>query len=129
MIEFVSCDKPSVVMEPTDAAFDFPSFSIASEFPPVLGRLFHAIAFVGSNQIDSTLEKSQSQRIAVGSSIVDQLLRPTPEDSIFEQRLYQRHFVRTGTGDHVTARQTIAVNQQHARFAQVAFAVCLWHNL
>ena len=113
MIEFVSCYKSPEVVQPTDAAFDFPSFSVASELSPVLSTLFHTVAFVGSNEVNPTFEKSQSQRIAVGSSVVDQRTRPTPEDSLFEQGLNQRHFVRVGTCDHAAARQTVAVDQQH----------------
>lgn len=113
MIEFVSCHKPSEILQPADGSFDFPSFAVTFELSAVLGCWFHAISFVGRNQVDAAFEKTQPQRVTVSCKIVDQLLRSPTKNPILNQRFNQIDFMRAGTFNHVSVRQAIAVNQQH----------------
>ena len=113
MVEFVSGYKSSEVLKPTDGSFNFPSSFVASKFPSVLSRRFDSISFVRSNQICAAFSQTTSQRIAVGGSIIDQGSRAPMDRPIFEQRLNQIHFMRTGAFDQVATRRALAVCEQH----------------
>jgi len=113
MIEFIPCYKSPEVLKPADGSFDFPSSLVTSKLSSVLRRRFCAIAFVRSNQVDSSFEQTEPQRIAVGCLVIDQLSRSAMNCAIGEQRLDEIDFVRTGTLNHITARRTVAVGQQH----------------
>lgn len=123
MIELISCYKSSEVLQPADGSFNFPTLAVPPELSAVLSWRFDAIGFVRSNQVDPTFEKSRTQRIAVRSLIVDQLFWTTSNRAIGEQRLDEFDFMGTGTFNHVAARRTVAVNQQHDFGALAAFGL------
>jgi len=123
MVELIPCYKSPEVVQPTNGSFDFPPLSISPEFSPVLSRRFDAIAFVRSDQIDATFEKPRTQRVAVGSFVVNQLFRAATYSAFSEQRLDEIDFVRTGTFNHIAARRTVAVDQQHDLGALTSFGL------
>lgn len=123
MIELIPCYKPPEVLEPADGALDFPSSLVASEFSPVLCRRFDTIAFMRSNQVDSSAEQARPQKIAVGCFVIDQGSRSAMNCAIGEQRLDESDFVWTGTGDHIAARRSMAVGQQHDLSALAPFGL------
>lgn len=51
----VSYYQPSVVTDPRNGSFYFPSFSISSEFSSILSFRFSTICFMRNNQVYSTL--------------------------------------------------------------------------
>jgi len=113
MVELIPCYKSPEVVQPTDGSFDFPPFSVSPEFSPVLSRRFDAITFVRSDQVNSTFEKPRAQWVAISSFVVNQLFRTATYDAFGEQRLDEIDFMRTGTFNHIAARSTVAVDQQH----------------
>ena len=123
MIELIPCYQSSEVLQPADGSFNFPTLAVAPEFSAVLSWRFDAIGFVRSNQVDPAFEKSRSQRIAVGCFIVDQLFRTTSNSTVGEQRLDEFDFMRAGAFNHVAARRTVAVNQQHDLGAFTTFGL------
>ena len=123
MIELIPCNKSSEVLQPTDGSFNFPTFAVSSELSTVLSWRFDAIRFVRSNQVDPAFKKSRAQRIAVRCLIVDQLFRTTSNSTIVEQRFDEFDFMRAGTFNHVAARRTAAINQQHDLGALAAFGL------
>ena len=123
MIELIPCDKSPEVLEPADGPFDLPSLAVSPELPSVLSWRFDSISLVRCNQIDASFEKARAQRITVRRRVVDQLARPTANDSVCEQRLDEIDFVGTGTLNHVPARNPVAVDQQHDLGALAAFGL------
>jgi hypothetical protein len=123
MIEFVSSDKSTEVLQPTDGAFDFPSFAIASELSSVLSGSFHTVGFVWRNELCFAFEKAGTQRIAVSSSVVNQSFWSMPNHPALNQRLNQFYFVRTGTGNQVAAGRPMAISQQHDFSSLAAFGL------
>ena len=123
MIEFIPRYKSPEVLKPADGPFDFPSSLVTSKLSFVLRWRFGAIAFVRSNQVDSSFEQTKSQWIAVSCFVIDQLSRSAMDCAIGEQRLDEIDFVRTGTFDHITARRTMAVGQQHDLGALASFGL------
>ena len=123
MIELIPCYKSSEVLKPADGTFNFPSSSVASEFAPILSSRFYAVAFVSSNEVDPTFEQAGSQRVAVSSGVVNQLSRPTTYGSVGEQRLNKIDFMGASAFDHVAARRTVTVGQQHDLCAFAAFGL------
>lgn len=123
MIELIPGYKSPEVLEPADGSFDFPSSLVASEFSSVLRGRFDAIDFMRSNQVDSSFVQTGPQRVAVSCLVIDQLSRSAMNCTIGEQRLDEIDFVRTGTLDHVPARRTMAVDQQHDLSAFASFGL------
>lgn len=123
MVEFVSRDKPSEVLQPADGSFNLPSPLISSECSSILSRWFSSVCFVWSNQFDTAFLKTKSQGITVSRLVVDQLSGPSSNDAFGEQRLDEIDFVRTGAFDHVAARRAIAVGQQHNLGALASFGL------
>lgn len=123
MIELIPCYKSSEVLKPADGTFDLPSSSVASELATILSSRSCAVALVRSNEVDSAFEKTGSQRVAISSCVVNQLSRPTTHDSVREQRLNKIDFMGAGAFDHVAARRTVAVGQQHDLGAFTAFGL------
>ena len=76
-----------------------------------------------SNEVDPAFEKSKAQRITVRCLIVDQLFGTSTNHTIGDQRLDEIDFMRTGTLNHVAARRTIAVYQQHDFGTLAAFGL------
>ena len=121
MIELVLSDKASKILKPADGSLDFPPFSVTTEFPAVLSRLFDAVVFVGGNQIDATFKKACSQWIAIGRCVINQFSRSSANHSTGEQRFDQSHFMWAGAGDHIADGQTLPVGQQHNLRSLAAF--------
>lgn len=113
MIELIPCYKSPEVLQPADRSFDFPSLAVTPEFSTVLSWRFNAVSLVRSNQVDSAFKETKAERITIGCGVVDQRSRATMNDSVFEQRLDEIDFMRTGTFNHVAAGRTIAIDQQH----------------
>lgn len=61
----VSYYQPSVVTDPRNGSFYFPSFSISSEFSFILSFRFSTICFMRNNQVYSTLFKSTRFRCVI----------------------------------------------------------------
>lgn len=70
----VSYYQPSVVTDPRNGSFYFPSFSISSEFSSILSFRFSTICFMRNNQVYSTLFKSFTKRIRICCFIINESL-------------------------------------------------------
>jgi len=112
-VVLVSSNNPSKVLNPTDRSFYFPTPTVAAHFAPVLRGRFYPIGTVRADQVDTSTFQSGSQRITVGSHVVDQTTRFTSKHSCFEKRFNQCDFVRTGAGSVNTNRETVAVGKNH----------------
>lgn len=123
MIELIPCYKSPEVLQPADGSFNFPSFAVSPEFSAILCWRFNTVAFVRSNQVDAAFEQTKAQRVTISCGVVDQLSGPTMNDPVCEQRLDEIDFMRTGTLDHVAARRTVAIDQQHDLGTFAAFGL------
>jgi hypothetical protein len=121
MVEFVSGDKSSEVLQPANGPFDLPASLVPAKWSTVLGRQLFAIAFMGSDQLGAAFVQSRSQRVAVSGLVVNQLARSAVNNAIGEQRLDEGDFVGTGTFDQVATRRPLAVDKQHDFGAFAAF--------
>jgi len=70
----VSYYQPSVVTDPRNGSFYFPSFSISSGFSSILSFRFSTICFMRNNQVYSTLFKSFTKRIRICCFIINKSL-------------------------------------------------------
>ena len=121
MIELIPSYKSPKVVKPADGPLDFPSTLVSSECSTVLSGRFFAIGFVRSDELNASFLQTKPQRIAIGGLVVNQLTRSTVNRSISE--LDEVNFMGTGTFNHVAARRTIAVNQQHDLGPLAAFGL------
>ena len=97
-VVFVTRDEPPEVLQPADRPFNAPAAAVATEFATVLRRRLLAVLAMRTNQINTATAKPLTQRIAVGSSIVNQPASLSSQDSLIEQLLDERYFVRAGAG-------------------------------
>ena len=112
-VKFVARDQAAEVLEPADRSLHFPAPAEASQFPAILGGWLYAISAVAADQFDATALQAFPQRVTVGGFVVDQAAGLPREHAFFEQRLDQRHFVRTGTGRVGSQRQTFGIGEHH----------------
>ncbi len=96
---FVASDKAAEVLQPTDCTLDFPASFDPPEFSAILYRGLRPIYPVPANQFDFSLGQSGSQWIAVRGLVVQQSLRDASDDARIQERLDQRHLIRTRAGD------------------------------
>ena len=109
----VASNDPSKVLNPTDRSFYFPTSTVAAHFASVLRGRFDPIRAVRADQVDASTFQPGSQRITVGSHVVNQTTGFASKHSCFEKRFDQRDFVRTGTGGVDTSRETVSVGKNH----------------
>ena len=108
---FVPSNETSEVLEPAEAPLHLPSTSVTSEFSTVLLGRLDSVAAMRTNQVDATTSKSGTKRVAVGCSVINQSMRFSTNDTLFEQRLDERYFVWTGAGRVCSKRESIAVSE------------------
>ena len=109
----VSCNETPKVLKPTDRPLDFPSSTISPQFATVLCGSRPSVTTMRENQIDSTTLQPLSQRITIGSRVVDQATRFASKDSFFNKRFNQRYFVRTSAGCVDSKREPSRVGKNH----------------
>ena len=109
----VSCNETPKVLKPTDRPLDFPSSTISPQFATVLCVGLPSVTTMRANQIDSTTLQPLSQRITIGSRVVDQATRFASKDSFFNKRFNQRYFVRTSAGCVDSKREPSRVGKNH----------------
>jgi hypothetical protein len=112
-VVFVASDNPPKVLNPTDRSFDFPTPTVAAHFAPVLRGRFYSIGTMRADQVDASTFQSGSQRVTVGSHVVNQTTRFAAKHSRFEKWFYQGDFVRTSTGGVDASRETISIGKNH----------------
>lgn len=114
-------NQPSKITEPGNGAFNFPSPSISSQRPSILSFLFSSIRLVRDNQFYSSSRKSKSQRVGIGSFIVNQTLDPASRSSWSSSRnkngiqcfFNQRDFRRGRRVQVVPQRNSLAICHHH----------------
>src|SRR6476660_8446110 len=112
-VEFVAGHQSAEGLEPTDCTFHDPAFSITPQRPSVLGCRPNTAAAMRTNQFDPPVSQSLSQRITVGSPVIDEPPRYLRCTGLIEQWLDQRNFGGIG-GVYVDCeRQAVPVDQDH----------------
>jgi hypothetical protein len=120
-LTFITYDQSSKVSEPSDGAFNDPSFFVPAQLTAVLRRRFNTIDFVWADHFDAALSQPIPQRIRVIRSIENDALwifarssRATPRHRDFVQRsLQQFHLCRRGRFQVDSQRKTLAVSHHH----------------
>lgn len=128
-VAIMTDQKPTEVAEPGEGSLDLPAFSVSPQFPPVLQNGFDAIGAVRADQIDPPLFQAISQRIGVGSLVVNQsrrfaagASRAISRDGHATQRfLDERDFVGGSRVQVFSQRNTLAVDHHHPLRTLAAF--------
>lgn len=120
---FITGYQSTEVLEPADRSLDFPTSSVTTETSAVLRRRLLAIAPVRADEFYALASQSFAQGIAVGGEVVDQPLRPPTNDALRQQRLNQRHLVRTSAGDGRSQREAATVGEHHDLGSLAAFGL------
>ena len=118
---FISNNKAPEITYPRKGAFNFPSFSIPSEFSSVLCLRFFSILPVRTNQLYSSFFKLFTKWITIISFISNQALwaafRPSRALSWYFdlcKRLVNKSYLRRGCrGNGASQRNTLAVDHHH----------------
>lgn len=100
-------------MQPADRSFDDPATSIATELSPVLRSRSDTAFAVWADQVDVAFGESVAERIAVGGTVVDQLVRNVGSDRRVEQRLEEIHLGVVGCIDCDGQWQPSGVAENH----------------
>lgn len=66
-----------------------------------------------SNSVDSSVEPARPQKIAVGCFVIDQCSKSAMNCEIGGRKLNGSDFAWTRTDDHISARRSMVVAQQH----------------
>ena len=118
---FVSNNKGPEITYPRKGAFNFPSFSIPSEFSSILCLRFFSIFSVRTNQLYSPFFKLFTKWIAIITFISNQALwaafRPSRALSwyfdLFKRLVNKSHLRRGCRGNGASQRNTLAVDHHH----------------
>lgn len=123
-IVLIASDQATEVLQPANRAFNLPSPKITSEASSVLGGRLLSVLSMRTDQLDPPSSKPFSQRIAIGSRIVNQTLRSAAKLSFAQQRFDERHFMRAGTGNGRREGQSVGIGENHdfGSFAAFGFA-------
>ena len=91
---FPTGNQSSEIMQPGEQALHFPSASIASQYPSILGFRFLAVYFMRSDKLGSIqLAKPVVQWIAVVCFIANYTLGRLADKPALDRALNQLHFV------------------------------------
>lgn len=121
-VAFEAGQQPPIVTQPGDRPLDFPALTIAFQHASVLCGMPLAAAFaMRTDELDAIPGEPITERIAVGSAIVNQSRRVLVQDMIVEQRFDQSHFGGAGAVQIDGQRQAPTVDQQHQLAALAAF--------
>ena len=123
--------QSAVVAEPSDGAFDLPSFAIAPEGAAVLAALLFPIPAMRRNLLDTAGRQAVPEGIAVIRLVHDQAFgfraRATRTSGAYAHRaerfFRERDLRRTGRMDGYSQRNTLAVCQYHKLCALPAFGL------
>lgn len=118
-----STNEPLEVLQPTVGALDAVSALVSSELSTILSRRLPTRATVWANEIDSTLPQPYSERIAIRSPVIDEMLRGAWNFQVVEQMLDQGDFGGTGTVHLCRQRKSTAVSEDHDLASLAAFRV------
>lgn len=118
---FVASGESSEVSEPRDGAFDFPPFSVSSEWATILGIGLLAVFAMGTDQFDAALLQPVAQGVAVVGAVGDQARGVAARASGLavadldgaERLLDERDFRRAGRVDGHAQRNSLAICQNH----------------
>jgi hypothetical protein len=125
----VTNQKSAEVAEPREGSLDLPASSVSPQFPAILQSGFGAVGPMRADQVDTPLFQAISQRIGVGSLVVNQPRRfaagssgAISRDGDATQRfLDERDFVGGGRVQEFSKRNTLAVDHHHPLRALAAF--------
>lgn len=124
-ISLMANEQSSIVAQPGNGSFDFPSLAVALEHTSVLSvmPLSSALA-MWRDELNAIAGQSITQGIGVGGTVINQSWSVLVKDMIIEQRFDQPHFSRAGAVEIDPQRQAVAINQQHqlATFATLSGA-------
>jgi hypothetical protein len=112
-MSLVADNEPTVIEQPTDRSLDLPPAFVSPKWASILGRRSFASSPVRTDQFDAALGQSFSQRVAVGSSVIDQAFGTLSQYPLLQERFDQRNFRRAGAGDVDTQRGAAGVDQEH----------------
>ena len=118
---FVSHDEATEVSDPSEGAFDFPTFSVSSQRTSILQRKLSTILAMRADQSNAAIEQSPAQWIAVVSSIGNDAKRsafgspPTGarHSNLGQGRFGQGYFRGRCRGKLASQRNTLAVCHHH----------------
>src|SRR5580704_7171818 len=110
---FVPRDNPPKVLQPTNGPLDGPTSAVAAQFAAVLFRRFRAVCSMRADQFGALRCQAVTQRITIGSLVVDQPWDAPPQDSTIQQVLDQRDFIGAGTVNVDGEGQALSVDQEH----------------
>ena len=122
MVLVASNNSPKV-LHPTDRPFYFPAPTVAAHFAPILRGRFYPIGTVRADQVDASTFQPGSQRITIGSHVVDQSTRFASKHSRFEKWFDQCDFVRAGAGGVNASRETVSVSKNHDLSSLASFGL------
>jgi len=124
LLIFPTRDEAAEVMQPSEQPFDFPTVTVAPQFPTVLRIFPAAIALVRSDQTDAMLFlQLLVERIAVVSRVADHSFWFGLREPLLDGGFHESCFMRRSAGDAAGDRKTMAVCDRHD-FA--AFAAASW---
>jgi len=103
----------SIIVQPGEQAFYFPSAFITPQFSTVLSCRFDTFGSVWRNQLNSGPLKLLIKRIAVIGFVANELFRLLFDKTILQGLLYERDFMRRSTRNAYGERKTITVCHCH----------------
>jgi hypothetical protein len=129
---FISDNQTTIITEPRDSAFNFPSFAIAPQLSAILKLSFLSIFSMGADKLYLTIAQVFSQSITVIGTVANQTLRTafgssrpiSRHPNLGQDFVNQRYFVRGCRGNGASQRNTLAVDHHHPlrSFAPFGFA-------
>lgn len=110
---FITNDKTTEVVHPSEQAFDAPSFSVAPQGPAILGLSLGSVEAVRSNYFDTILLKFAIKRIRVIRSITNESLGSSVKEATVESLSNKGDFMWRSRRKVYGERKTRAVCHCH----------------
>jgi hypothetical protein len=113
-VAFPADHDATIVMQPREQAFDFPSTAIAPQRATILGQSSGAHGPVWRDHLDAVvLHQPLIEAVAVVGAIADQPFGEVGEESFFERGFDEFGFMRRSAGHVHGERKTMAVADRH----------------
>ena len=108
----IANDQTPEVVQPSEEPLDFPSSTVSSQGPPVLGSV-SAVGAVRGNEFGPLLTQALVQRIGVIGAVADQSWGLFLEETLLERAFDEGDLMRRSTGNANGDRKTMAVGHSH----------------
>ena len=113
-------EQPSLVAQPTDCSFDFPSLLISSQWSTILSGRFLASTAVGRDLFDAPPIEGVTKPVGIRRLVVEKSFGTFPGNLNFNQRLNRIDFGGLSRRCECRDRDSLSVRHQH-EFCSFAF--------